>query len=89
MTSIPEIRKRLHVLADELDCPELHELAEATRRNPPVRKAPARSRPMHRKVGEAIRAYADANPRTSYQAIAEVFKVNAGRVSEALNRVKW
>lgn len=89
MTSIPEIRARLHVLADQLGCQELHELAEATRRNPPVKRAPRRSRPMHRKIGDAIRAYAAANPNASNQAIGEVFKVNAGRVSEALNRAKW
>jgi hypothetical protein len=52
--TIPEIRERLHQLADELvrdvDCSvswnvatELRRLAEATRRRPTVRRAPDKS----------------------------------------------
>lgn len=82
--TIPEIRDRLFELADELDCPELIRLAEATRRRAPVRKAPVKSRPISRAVKVAIAAYAAAHPDAHLQAIADVFKVNHGRVSETL-----
>lgn len=82
--TIPQIRERLFELADELDCPELIRLAEETRRRPPVRKGPVKSRPINRQVRVAIVAYAAAHPDAHGQEIAAVFKVNHGRVSEAL-----
>lgn len=82
--TIPEIRARLHELAHEHGIEELADLAEATRRRPPIRLAPVRSRPMDHAVTVAIRAYAAAHPTAHLSAIAEVFKVNPGRVSEAL-----
>lgn len=82
--TIPEIRARLHELADEHGIAELAELAEATRRRRPCRVAPVRSRPMTRARKAAIRAYAEAHPQEHLQEIADAFHVNPGRVSEAL-----
>jgi predicted XRE-type DNA-binding protein len=39
---------------------------------------------MTAELAEEIRDYAAANPGMSHQAIAEVFNVNHGRVSEAI-----
>lgn len=84
MLTIPEIRERLFVLAVELDCPELAELAEGTKRRSPVKRAVVTSRPMTRTLAVAVRAYAAAHPETSQQQIAAVFHLNNGRISEAL-----
>lgn len=88
MTPIPEVRVRLHELADQHGLPELHELAEATRRRPAVRRAQPQSRPMTPELGAEIRAYAAGHPRATLGRIAQVFDTNAGRVSEAL-RGRW
>lgn len=82
--TIPEIRIRLHEIAAEHGIDELHYLAEATRRRPPLRVARVKSRPIDPAVKAAIRAYALAHPNAHAQEIAEVFNVNHGRVSEAL-----
>jgi len=80
---IPEVRQRLHTLAREHGLPELHTLAQELIRRVPVRRAPPR---IHctEETKEAIRDYAEAHPTASYQEIAELFRVNSGRVSEAL-----
>ena len=82
--TIPEIRRRLHALAEELGLQELAELAEATRRRPPLRKASVESNPMTPREAEQIRQFAEAYPSLSQMHIADRFGVNIGRVSEAL-----
>lgn len=82
--TIPEIRDRLHVLADELRCEELHHLAEATRRRRPTRVAPVKSRPIDPAVRKEMRAYAAAHPDAHQRDIGQLFNLNAGRVSESL-----
>jgi hypothetical protein len=84
MLTIPEIRERLFVLAVELDCPELAELAEGTKRRSPVKRAPVTSRPMTPQLAIAVRAYQNSHPDMSQQEIARVFHLNNGRISEAL-----
>lgn len=81
---IPDIRSRMHDLADLHGIPELHELAEATRRRPAVRRAVPQSRPMTRQLEAEIRAYAAKHPRATLARIAQVHDTNPGRVSEAL-----
>jgi hypothetical protein len=76
---IPEIRERMHALAKEL-----HQLAEATRRRQPVRRAPVKSRPMDPKVKEEMRAYAASHPEAHQRDIGQMFNANPGRVSESL-----
>jgi len=82
---IPQIRERLHELAKELDCPELAELAEATRRKPYARKGLRQSRRITHELAEEIRLFATYNQTMPLSAIAHRFNVNPGRVSEILN----
>lgn len=82
--TIPEIRTRLHEIAVEHGIPELHQLADETKRQYHGRRAPARNAPLTPEQVEAIRAYARAHPEAHQQDIANRFRTNAGRVSEAL-----
>ncbi len=50
-----------------------------------IRNTAQRSRPCTKALAKEIRAYAAANPGDSSQKIADIFNVNPGRVSEALN----
>jgi hypothetical protein len=88
--TIPEIRVRLHEIADEYGVSgevsrELHYLAEQTRRRPPVRhvRRPHQATPDAR-LARAIREYARAHPDATMFDIGERFNVNQGRVSEVL-----
>lgn len=62
----------------------LEQLIDETRRRSPVRRAPRTSRPLTPTLATAIRAYAAANEDATEHAIAVVFGVNQGRVSEVL-----
>ena len=87
---IPEVAKRMREIAEQIqnDYPnlssELFELADELKRRFSGPRAPASSTRMTPELAEEIREYADANPNMSHQAIAEVFNVNHGRVSEAI-----
>ena len=83
--TIPEIRTRLHELAREHGLPELHALADETKRRHHGRRAPVRHPPLTPEQVEALKTYASANPRAHLQDIAVRFRTNAGRVSEALH----
>ncbi|GEO40962.1 hypothetical protein SAE02_51100 [Skermanella aerolata] len=83
--SIPEIRERMREIADEHGIAELGELADEMYRNPPVRRAPTSSPSLTPELAEEIRQFAAANPTMSQQDIANHFRVNHGRVSEAMN----
>ena len=85
--TIPEIRNRLHELADELGASELDELANELHRNPPVTRGKIKSPPLTAELAEQIRAFAANNPHLHQQDIANHFGVNHGRVSEALNNI--
>ena len=86
--TIPEIRKRMHELADELGSDELRELAEETRRSAAVTRAQPTSTPLTPQLAKEIREFQKQNPTLHQRAIAEHFNVNPGRVSEALNNLK-
>lgn len=97
----PEIRDELHETATEIQvlltvqrdvtkrteelAIRVAELAEATRRRPPSRRAPPQSEPMTPERAARIRRYAAMFPHRTEHQIAVRFKVNQGRVSEALN----
>lgn len=83
--TIPEVRQRLYALAERLGCDELRTLADATFRRSPVRRAAPRHRPLTPELAEAIRQYAAARPGAHLSDIAQAFRVNPGRVSEALH----
>jgi hypothetical protein len=88
---IPEISVRIREIAEaiEEDYPdksgELFELADELRRRSPAPRATMTSTSMTPELAQEIRDYAEANPGTSHQAIAEQFNVNHGRVSEAIH----
>lgn len=82
---VPDIQVRLRELAVSLCCSELDRLADQLNRRNSGRRSPAASVPMTSELAAAIRAYAVAHPGVSQATIAEFFKVNQGRVSEAIN----
>jgi hypothetical protein len=87
---IPDVANRMRAIAKQIqsgspDEPtELIELADELKRRFSGPRAPASSTPMTAELAEEIREFAAANPGMSHQAIAEVFNVNHGRVSEAI-----
>lgn len=84
--TIPQIRGRLHELAEEHGIDELHFLAAQTWRKTAVHRAPARSQPLTPELAAKIRDYKIANPNAHQQDIAAHYGVNPGRISEALNQ---
>ena len=87
---IPEVAQRMREIAQHIqsDFPDksgkLFELADELKRRFSGPRVPASSTPMTPELAEEIREYASDNPNMSHQAIAEVFNVNHGRVSEAI-----
>jgi hypothetical protein len=83
--TIPEIRERMHELADIYGIQELHFLAEQTRRRTPVRhvRRPRQASP-DAEMEQAIRAFARQHPEATMFDIGRRFNVNQGRVSEAI-----
>lgn len=88
---LPEIRDRLHVLADDLaaagmadKAATLRALADETKRRRAVRHTRAKSRPVTTETRDRIHALARANPDWSMIEIGEAVGVNQGRVSEVL-----
>lgn len=84
MRTIPQIRARLHELADEHGLPELAALAEETRRRPPCRLAAPRRRSLTPALAAEVRDYARRHPSASFHETADRFHTNIGRISEAL-----
>lgn len=86
---MPEIRARLHEIAHTLafDSPdasnELHDLAEATRRQY-FGRAPVKNH-VGRGFRRKVLAYAAAHPNAHVQDIATALGVNLGRVAPILN----
>jgi hypothetical protein len=69
-------------------CKQLERALSYMGRDPPARKAEPTCRPVTAELARRIRDFADDNPGMSLQAIAEHFKVNSGRVSEAINHLR-
>ena len=83
--TLPEIRARMHELADELGCPELAALAEETKRRYHGRSAPITARAVTPALAAKVRAYKAAHPDASNRTIGALFKIDGGRVSEILH----
>lgn len=82
---IPVIRKRLYQLADELGVDELRQLADATYRKPPVRKAPSsRSGKLSVEQMDQIDHLAVTFPHMAMREIGRRIGADQGRVSEYL-----
>ena len=85
--TIPQIRTRLHELADLHGIPELHDLAADTYRSSPVTRAAKTSVKLTPALAKQIRAYHARHPKLHQREVAHKFNVNPGRVSEALNNL--
>lgn len=84
-----EVREELEAMAHDVRVPrplrrKLRTLADATRRRPVKRQAPAKSQPVTDAMRRRIRAAARRYPKLTQFDIAAMFGVNQGRVSEAL-----
>lgn len=91
MSNVPYARELIGGVVDKLPpgSPERNMLVAALDllyRSPPARRAPRVSRPMTASMAERARELARLQPDTSIQDIAARLGVNAGRVSEAINR---
>lgn len=84
MSTIPELREELRVLAYRLGIPRLAEIAEELKRRPARKSGKVISEPMTKKLRAQIKAYSRANPTMTQLEIGRVFNVNPGRVSEAV-----
>lgn len=82
--TIPQIRERLYVLAEQWDLPELAQLADQTRRVHIKLRAPAEAKPIDAVLKARILRFYCKNPRAQINYIAEKFGVNQGRVSEII-----
>ena len=83
--SIPAARERLRELADEHGIDELRDIADQMYRKTGKKRAPKRSPKLTAKQRAEIRQYKADHPDAHQQDIAEIFGVNHGRVSEALD----
>lgn len=81
---IPEIQTRLREKAVEHNDPQLDLLASELTRGSPSSRSKITSARMTPELADAIRAHRRAHPDAAQVAIASVFNVNPGRVSEAL-----
>lgn len=94
MSDIPEARRIIEDVAQTIKAygyhPEVRQLQKALdlmHRRPMAKpRAPVTSAAIGPEEAAAIRAIAARRPELSEQEIAEMFKTNAGRVSEALHR---
>jgi ribose 1,5-bisphosphokinase PhnN len=77
--TIPEVRDRLRELAVIHRLPELDVLAQHMMRRDKG------TRSMTRRLRSEITEYHTKYPNASHQHIANVFKVNSGRISECLS----
>jgi hypothetical protein len=83
--TIPQIRDRLRELAIELDCPELRDLAEETRRDFCGHKAAPEAAKITPERAAEILHFVKRFPHLSNRAVGRIFHVDGGRVSELKN----
>jgi hypothetical protein len=86
---IPAAQEKLRKWAVEWGKPELAVLADQMyRRKPKYPRAKPQRRSLTPGKAKRIREYKEANPTMSNRDIGREFGVDAGRVSEAIHRVK-
>ena len=81
---LPEVAARLRLLALELGCDELNDLADEIARRPIGQRAPRTSARMTDELKAQIRAMKAADPDLSHAEIGRRLNLNPRRVSEAL-----
>lgn len=79
-----EIREELYALAEEYEIPRIAELADATFRRPPVKRARARAKKLTEEIKAHIREVYAEHPDWSNRRIGQQCGVDGGRVSETL-----
>ena len=84
MRTIPQIRARLHELADEYEIGELHDLAEETKRRSPAHMTRSKHKDPDPYLEQRIREYARDNPEKSYKDIANDLNTGIRCVSYAI-----
>lgn len=89
MSNIPKARALLQGVLDghELRQEVIQDISAALvlmTRNVGKRQAPRTSTPMTAELAQKLRTFALANPSKTQAEIAHLFRVNPGRVSEAL-----
>jgi hypothetical protein len=83
MTDIPRARYLI------LQAVALLQEAESLMTRPtPTRRAKRTSDPINPVLAQKIRVYARRNPKASYKEIGAVWRVDAGRVSEAIRGLR-
>jgi hypothetical protein len=89
MSDIIEAREQLELIAKMADRETAQRIRQVIRRymyrERPVRKARPQSPGITSELASRIRQTARSNPKMPLQKIAEIYNVNAGRVSEVLN----
>lgn len=88
--SVPELRDELIRFAENEGWRHesyIKALARAAYRKPPVRKTRAKLPRLTAERAEEVRMFAKVHPELSNLDIANHFRVNPGRVSEALNHI--
>jgi hypothetical protein len=81
---LPEVAARLRVLATDLNCDELNDLADEIARRPSGQRAPRSSAPMTEELKIQIIEMKEADPDLSHAEIGRRLNINPGRVSETL-----
>lgn len=85
MSTIPELRAELRVLAARHGILRLRDIADELERRPARRSGRKVSTPMTPQLAAQIRSHARANPTLTQVEIGRHFNVNPGRVSECVN----
>ncbi len=90
MTDIPRARRliadAMYTMVQVLK--QLREAESLMTRPSPIRRAMRSSQPMTPALAVTIRKHAKLHPDASYKEIAEVYNVDAGRVSEAVRGLR-
>lgn len=81
---VEDVQREMRILADQLGCDRLRELADALYRRPKKTSAPPTSNPMTPRLRDYIIHLHETYPDWSQQKIATHLGINAGRVSEVL-----
>lgn len=90
MSDIPQARKRLKAVMEQLQqlTNEVQEIEALMYKDFVKPRAPATSVKVTPELAKTIAAFAQRNPLMSSQQIGDIFGVNMGRVSEALQEYK-
>jgi hypothetical protein len=81
---LPEVAARLRVLATDLNCDELNDLADEIARRPSGQRAPRTSARMTAELRNRILEMKEGDPDLSHAEIGRRLNLNPGRVSKTI-----